>query len=957
MLMAAACQSRVLLASLSFQEEVSKQRTRNNNNRKRVRLFSRAASSTTTNCLNCEANLKHIQLGQRPPWKNKIGKSQQQQQRASGGWQQWETKLTCFHKSNSQEERRRRRKRRILLLEETGLFSRPWGRMSENHHRHHPGTFELLLLCGNPLPQIQSARFTCSLPVITTSTMQIATSMNHLVQSASTSAATVLHNMELISEDVGLRISQLGSTSSLEIDTLAFSSWTGDLVNQVGAAVAVLNSAPITTPVAVIATIATTSSIIMSSLSVNESKQGFVEGRDLPLRYDAVAIAAYFRRRPVDILIRSAQVMFRCSALTASILIDEFVGRKYEKEKLRASQLVELITRLGPTAIKIGQALSIRPDILPVTYLEELQKLQDRVPPFSNQQAKEIILEGLGKPAEAIFSEMSAEPVAAASLGQVYKARMQETGDLVAVKVQRPGVLEGISRDLFLLRTSAKVFQFIPLIQSDLVGLLDTWALRFFDELDYVQEGKNAIQFSKNMKSLPNVKVPGVYLEYTCRKVLTCEWVNGEKLSESNAADLLPLVTTALNCYLVQLLETGFLHADPHPGNLLRTPDGHLCVLDFGLMTEVTEDQRYTLVEYISHVVNSDYPRVAEDLVRLGFVPPELADPQKTAAVAPQLGRIMGQLIQGGGARKINVQQLTEDLVNISKDYVFVIPPYFALILRAFSVLEGIGLDADPDYSIVDECYPYLSKRLLTDDSPRTRAALQYFLYGDKKHLDMQRVESLTVGFQNFRALMTPTGRITSLKKQTLIDPPTKEVLTVLFAPEGSFVQDLLLTELVRAVDALSREALAELWRYLARRIPMPAALAAPGSWPLLLPGLIVGVSPMARLTVEDHSSLETVRRLWVFIEPQLRQQSSPAELAEMAQDLLPVLRDLFPGLTTAAQRFVVMLIQRQALRLADDLDGGNSLREWDQGGPASIASPDFSKQRLIGNKRHPQVF
>jgi aarF domain-containing kinase len=100
-------------------------------------------------------------------------------------------------------------------------------------------------------------------------------------------------------------------------------------------------------------------------------------------------------------------------------------------------------------------------------------------------------------------------------------------------------------------------------------------------------QGKNAIQFSKNMKSLPNVKVPGVYLEYTCRKVLTCEWVDGEKLSESNAADLLPLITTALNCYLVQLLETGFLHADPHPGNLLRTPDGHVCVLDFGLMTEV----------------------------------------------------------------------------------------------------------------------------------------------------------------------------------------------------------------------------------------------------------------------------------------------------------------------------------------------------------------------------------
>lgn len=132
--------------------------------------------------------------------------------------------------------------------------------------------------------------------------------------------------------------------------------------------------------------------------------------------------------------------------------------------------------------------MSIRPDILPVVYLEELQKLQDRVPPFSNEDAKRLVLEGLGKPVEDIYSELSTEPVAAASLGQVYKGRLRETGDIVAIKVQRPGVLEGISRDLFLLRQGARVVELIPSVQSDLVALIDTWAFRFFDELDYVQE-------------------------------------------------------------------------------------------------------------------------------------------------------------------------------------------------------------------------------------------------------------------------------------------------------------------------------------------------------------------------------------------------------------------------------------------------------------------------------------
>lgn len=679
-------------------------------------------------------------------------------------------------------------------------------------------------------------------------------------------------------------------------------------------------------------------------------------GDELPLRYDPDAIAAYFRRRPLPVIARSLRILAECSVLVAQIYIDRARGRARENELLRAKQMVDLITSLGPTAIKVGQALSIRPDLLPLAYLEELQTLQDRVPAFSSDEARAIILEGLGARADDVFSGMSPAPVAAASLGQVYKAKIAGTGETVAVKVQRPQVLEGISRDLYVLRIVAGLMCHLPNNHTDFRDVLDTWARRFFDELDYMQEGRNAIRFAEDMKALKNVRVPRVYMEYTSRKVLTTEWVEGEKLSDSRAGDMSTLVTTALNCYLIQLLETGFLHADPHPGNLLRTPDGRLCVLDFGLMTEVTIDQRYALIEYISHLVNEDYARVAEDLVVLGFVPPDLVDPEKTAAVVPQLAKVLGQLIKGGGARKVNVAEVTDELSRMAEDYVFVIPPYFALILRAFGVLEGIGLDNDPDYAIVDECYPYLSKRLITDDSPRARAALRYFLYGKGDRLDVARVENLAAGFQTFRDLMQPApgtalalpASAASIQPGTVarrppppaaVDPAAKQALMLVFAPEGSFLQELLLAELVRAVDALSREAQAWAWAMLASQalLPLPAGLSTPGSWPLPLPGMVLGIVsgawPSARLSAEDRLTLDTAKRIWTLLEPQLAAPSS-AGTTQVPFDLF---RDMAPGVTTAAQRFLVMLTQRQALRFADDLDGRNSVSEWEKD-PAALA-------------------
>lgn len=723
-------------------------------------------------------------------------------------------------------------------------------------------------------------------------------------------------------------------------------------------------------------------------------KDARAKGSELPTRYDPEAIAAYFKLRPARVAARAAWVAGQCSELIVALALDTLRDERKEREGERARQLVELITRLGPTAIKIGQALSIRPDIVPPAFIRELQSLQDRVPSFPSEDARRIISEELGRPAEEVFEGLET-PVAAASLGQVYQARIRSSNDLVAVKVQRPSVRADICCDLLLLRALSSLLSLLPSVHTDVAELLDSFASRFFEELDYEQEGRNAERFAKDMAGLRGVVVPRVYGELTSTRVLTTAWISGEKLSESQSGDVSSLVTLALNCYLIQLLETGFLHADPHPGNLLRTTDGRLCILDFGFMTEVTPPQRVGLVSYIAHLLSGDYERVAEDLVTLGFVPAGMVDPEKTAAVVPQLASVMGQITQGGGARNINFGQVAGDLSAMARDYVFVLPPYFALILRAFGTLEGIGLDRDPGYSTLQECYPYIAKRLLTDDSPRSRAVLRDFLYGSGDRLDVARVEELAQNFLSFRQLMSTTtsssvaamdaaamdavaaaaasrdGRFTApaaaagvagvaaavtsygMEGDGAVDPVAREVLLTVLASEGSYLQELMLTELTRTVDALSREALAALWSSLssssAGLLPIPSDLQQPGTYPLplLLPGAVAGALQgswrTASLSGDDVEALGTVRRLWALLGPQMGGgeavggASSPGEALAFLQSSAPLLASLLPGAATTVLRFVVMLVHRQALRLADDLDGGDSVMQW-EADPYSLA-------------------
>merc|ERR1719183_2794193 len=286
--------------------------------------------------------------------------------------------------------------------------------------------------------------------------------------------------------------------------------------------------------------------------------------------------------------------------------------------------------------------------------------------------------------------------------------------------------------------------------RTDFIGLLDEFAPRFYGELDYVNECQNGLRFEKIMENITQVKVPQNYPALTSRRVHVAEWVDGEKLSQSAAGDVSSLVAVGMIAYLTQLLESGFFHADPHPGNMMRTPDGRLAILDFGLMTQVTDDQKYGMIEAIAHLLNRDYDEIIEDFVSLEFIPPDTDLEELKKELLPALKNVFDQALAGGGARGINFNEVAGDLAQITFKFPFRIPPYFALVIRAIGVLEGIALVGNPRFAIIDEAFPYLSKRLLTDDAPRLRAALRYMVYGKGNTFDVDRLIELLQAFETF---------------------------------------------------------------------------------------------------------------------------------------------------------------------------------------------------------------
>ncbi len=536
----------------------------------------------------------------------------------------------------------------------------------------------------------------------------------------------------------------------------------------------------------------------------------------LGLRYNALEIAAHYRRRPFEVWGRIFTVLAPAIGFALGVWWDRKLGKKVKTDRRRAVQLREMLTRLGPAYIKIGQALSTRPDLVPPVYLEEFTQLQDKLPPFPNELAYQFIEEELGARPEEIYTDLTPDPIAAASLGQVYRGKLKSTGEEVAVKVQRPDLRERITIDLYILRRLAAWGQkAIRQVRSDLVGILDELGERIFEEMDYVNEGENAERFFQLYGHLKDVYVPKIYWEYTNRRVLTMEWINGLKLTQVQeiaalGIDARYLVEVGVQCSLRQLLEHGFFHADPHPGNLLATPDGKLAYLDFGMMSEIQPQQRYGLIEAIVHVVNRDFDALAHDYVKLDFLTPDV----DLTPIIPAFSRVFADA-QGASVADLNIKTITDDLSNLMYEYPFRVPPYYALIIRSLVTLEGVAIYIDPSFKVLSEAYPYVSKRLLTDPSPELRASLKDLLFKDGR-FRWNRLENLLKNARNSSDYDSSDA--------------LNQGLEFLASERGAFIRTKLVDELFKGVDAVSRNVMHNFTHLLRERVGVTAITETPGA-------------------------------------------------------------------------------------------------------------------------------
>ncbi len=459
--------------------------------------------------------------------------------------------------------------------------------------------------------------------------------------------------------------------------------------------------------------------------------------------YDPKAIASYYRYRPWLAWARALSIISSFAVFILSIKWDEWRWEVEQNKLKRATQLRQLLTRLGPTFIKVGQALSTRPDLVRKDFLDELVKLQDQLPAFDDAIAYQIIETELERPIKEMFSVLSASPVAAASLGQVYRGRLL-SGEEVAVKVQRPNLRPVLALDLYLLRWAAGwLAPWLPLnLGHDLTLIVDEFGMKLFEEIDYINEARNAEKFAHNFRNDAQVKVPGIHWGYTSNHVLTLEWINGFKLTDTTSIrksglDPEAIIQIGVTSGLKQLLEYGFFHADPHPGNLFAMPDGRMAYIDFGMMDQLDETTKETLVDAVVHLINKDYCDLAKDFVSLGFLTPDT----DIRPIVPALEKVLGDAI-GKNVKHFNFKTITDQFSELMYDYPFRIPAQFALIIRSLVTQEGIALSLNANFKIVEVAYPYVARRLLTGESADVRRRLLNVLIKDGK-FQWHRLENL----------------------------------------------------------------------------------------------------------------------------------------------------------------------------------------------------------------------
>ncbi|MEH1768469.1 ABC1 kinase family protein [Nostoc sp.] len=452
-------------------------------------------------------------------------------------------------------------------------------------------------------------------------------------------------------------------------------------------------------------------------------------------------------------------------------------AKQATRRKTQAVWIRNTLLDLGPTFIKVGQLFSTRADIFPGEYVEELAKLQDKVPAFSYEQVEATIEKELGKKIPELFHSFEPIPLAAASLGQVHKAVLH-TGESVVVKVQRPGLKKLFEIDLQILKGITRYFQNHPKWGRgrDWLGIYEECCRILWEEIDYLNEGRNADTFRRNFRGYDWVNVPRVYWRYATSRVLTLEYLPGIKISQYEALEAAGLDRKAIarqgaQAYLLQLLNSGFFHADPHPGNIAVSANGALIFYDFGMMGRIKSNVREGLMQTLFGIAQKDGDRVVQSLIDLGAIAPTDDMGPVRRSVQYMLDNFMDKPFENQ-----SVAAISDDLYEIAYNQPFRFPATFTFVMRAFSTLEGVGKGLDPEFNFMEVAKPY-AMQLMTDmngsegnsflnELSRQAAQVSSTAFGLPRRLE-DTLEKLEQGDMRLRVRSIETERL--LRRQSSI--------------------------------------------------------------------------------------------------------------------------------------------------------------------------------------------
>ncbi len=392
------------------------------------------------------------------------------------------------------------------------------------------------------------------------------------------------------------------------------------------------------------------------------------------------------------------------------------VKQLFTKKKLKKDgpkRLRRTLEKLGPTFIKLGQILSIRPDLLPKEYIKELSNLQDEVPPFSYEKAVEIIEKEFHKPLDKLFLEFGQKPIASASISQVYKAKLRN-GQMVAVKVQRPNVKEIMKLDTEIMfyiaglleKHSRKLRKYSP------VGIVKEFEDWTHDELDFKIEAKNAKRFRRNFRDSDNVVIPRVIDKYSTGKVLTLEYINGielhniGKVKNKKDYDIKKIMMNGFDAIFTQVFIHGFFHADPHPGNILILEGNKIGFVDFGIVGHFDNYLKERSIELMYSIMRKDIDTIIDIFLDIGLIGKEKIDMR---SFKNEVDRVIAPL-RDSTLKETKLTQVLEEVLDVALEHNLKPPVDFALFGKTVVELEGIGLEYVPNFRFMDNAKPFLER-------------------------------------------------------------------------------------------------------------------------------------------------------------------------------------------------------------------------------------------------------